>query len=117
MEAFVLGPDYMKDRDALIDALETPGAGQLVHPYYGSLVVTVSSDIDVSETSQQGGMARISATFVEAGELNAPEVTEDTVAAVEEAERTFLDDLKDCLLRRSMSRGSETTCRMRPWMP
>lgn len=29
------------------------------------------------------------------GELNAPEVTEDTVAAVEEAERTFLDDLKD----------------------
>lgn len=95
LEAFVLGPDYMKDRDALIDALETPGAGQLVHPYYGSLVVTVSSDIDVSETSQQGGMARISATFVEAGELNAPEVTEDTVAAVEEAERTFLDDLKD----------------------
>ena len=95
LEAFVLGPDYMKDRDALIDALETPGAGQLVHPYYGSLVVTVSSDIDVSETSQQGGMARISATFVEAGELNAPEVTEDTVAAVEEAEGTFLDDLKD----------------------
>lgn len=24
LEAFVLGPDYMKDRDALIDALETP---------------------------------------------------------------------------------------------
>lgn len=95
LEAFVLGENYMAERDALIEALETPGAGQLVHPYYGSLVVTVASDIDVSETSQQGGIARISATFIEAGELNAPDVTEDTVAEVAQKEQTFLDDLKE----------------------
>ncbi len=94
LEAFVIGSDYMSKRDALIAALETPGAGQLIHPYYGSVVVTVTGDITVSETTDRGGMARISTTFIEAGELNAPDVMTDTVAVVAEAETDFLDDVK-----------------------
>ena len=85
LDAFVIGPDYMDKRDALIAALETPGAGQLVHPYFGSVVVTVTGDITVTEMTDRGGMAQISTTFIEAGELNAPDVLTDTVAAVGEA--------------------------------
>lgn len=94
LDAFVIGPDYMDKRDALIEALETPGAGQLVHPYFGSVVVTVTGDITVTEMTDRGGMAQISTTFIEAGELNAPDVLTDTVAAVGEAETDFLDDVK-----------------------
>ena len=33
---FVAGDDYDRERDALIEALDAPGAATLVHPYLGS---------------------------------------------------------------------------------
>jgi prophage DNA circulation protein len=69
----VIGPDYMAQRDRLIEALETAGPGTLMHPFRGELLVAVIDDYSCEESTEQGGLARISVTFVEAGELPRPD--------------------------------------------
>lgn len=59
IEGYVLGSDYLSQRDALLDALEAPGTGTLKHPYYGTMTVAVG-EFRVRETSQDGGMASFS---------------------------------------------------------
>lgn len=63
----LIGPDYMAQRDRLIAALETAGPGTLVHPFRGELQVAVLGDYSCEESTEQGGLARISVTFVESG--------------------------------------------------
>lgn len=85
IEAIIIGPDYMPARDALIAALKQPGAGVLVHPYYGRRTVTLVSPARISESPEEGGLARFSLDFVEAGENAEPSAREDTQDAVESA--------------------------------
>lgn len=68
---FVVGPDFMSARDALLSALETEGPGQLIHPYYGTVQVSVLR-CRVSHSREEGGMARFDLAFSEAGELVFP---------------------------------------------
>lgn len=86
----------MADRDALIDALKQPGPGLLIHPYYGQRVVTLVSPARISETPAEGGVARFSLDFVEAGDNVEPYARDDTQDAVEsaadEATLTVADD-------------------------
>jgi prophage DNA circulation protein len=77
VDAYILGADYMQGRDQLILEIEKAGAGLLVHPYYGTVNVTVS-DCQISESNQHGGMVKFSLTFVEAGEQNEPGAQTDT---------------------------------------
>jgi prophage DNA circulation protein len=65
VEAFVIGDDYLRARDALIAALETPGAGELVHPYYGTRRVICITPFRIRESSADGGIARFGITFDE----------------------------------------------------
>lgn len=61
----------------LVDALEEPGPGKLVHPFTGaSHQVQVDGPIEITESTQQGGIARVSVTFVEVGQ-QMPMVTLD----------------------------------------
>ncbi|WP_439861633.1 DNA circularization protein [Pseudomonas sp. MBLB4136] len=69
----VIGPDYMAQRDRLIEALETAGPGTLMHPFRGELLVAVYGDYSCEESTERGGLARISATFVEAGATPRPD--------------------------------------------
>lgn len=85
IEAVVLGPDYMKARDALIDALKTRGPGTLVHPYYGQRTVTLANPARILEEPDRGGSARFSLDFIEAGENEEPSARQDTQEAVEVA--------------------------------
>jgi len=73
IEAFYTGSDYMTRRDALIKALEQPGPGDLVHPYYGTVKVCVRS-FRVRETAEAGNFVGFSIEFVEAGSLAYPSV-------------------------------------------
>ena len=66
IEAFVVGDDYATVRDRLIDACDMPGAGELVHPYLGSLQVACTA-CSLTERTREGRMARFSLSFVEAG--------------------------------------------------
>jgi len=76
IEGYVLGPDYLFDRDALLSALERGGAGELSHPYHGNRTVAVKS-FRVRETKNDGGFAAFSIEFVE----TASEVAQPTVSA------------------------------------
>lgn len=70
--AYVIGDDCFDQRDRLIEALNKPGPGTLVHPTYGELNVCVDGEIRVSTTSSEGRMVRFDLQFVEAGELTYP---------------------------------------------
>jgi len=70
-ECFVIGPDYIGQRNLLINALEAVGPGTLVHPLWGSLRVNITS-CRVAESNQKGGMAAFTVDFVEAGTNDQP---------------------------------------------
>jgi prophage DNA circulation protein len=66
IEGYVLGEDYVEQRDALLAALEdVSGPGELVHPYHGVRRVICAS-LSVRETIADGGMVRFSLEFQEA---------------------------------------------------
>lgn len=80
LDGYVLGDDYLTQRDALLSALEdTSGPGKLVHPYYGVLTA-ICIDVGVSETKSEGGFAKFSLQFAEA-----PAQTPVPVAEVDQA--------------------------------
>lgn len=66
VEGYVLGDRYVAQRDALLEALEEEGPGELAHPYYGTLRVALAGPFRVRESVADGGMARFSVEFVEA---------------------------------------------------
>lgn len=70
--AYVIGDDCFDQRDRLIEALNKPGPGTLVHPTYGEISVCVDGEINVSTASSEGRMVRFDLRFVEAGELSYP---------------------------------------------
>jgi prophage DNA circulation protein len=79
VEAYVFGPDYDVARDALIEALETRGAGTLVHPLYGRRRVMIEGPASLNEnTSKEGGIAKFSIVFIEADEIRLPAASTDT---------------------------------------
>ncbi len=82
VECFVLGPEYMAARDALIAALEAPGAGTLVHPYFGMRQVVVAQAASVSESTEEGGVCRFTIPFAEAGTQTYPAPSVDTASAL-----------------------------------
>lgn len=69
---YVIGDDCYEQRDRLIEALNKPGPGTLVHPAYGEMSVCVDGEINVSTSSSEGRMVRFELRFVEAGELTYP---------------------------------------------
>jgi len=78
LQAFLVGPDYMAARDKLLAALEQPGPGQLVHPFYGQVVVSIQGKARVSHNRQSGGMCEVAISFVEAGDLSFPQAKDRT---------------------------------------
>jgi prophage DNA circulation protein len=64
--AFVIGPACLDERDALLAALDKPGEGELIHPWYGRMKVTATSDCTASHSWDEGGVVRFELVFVEA---------------------------------------------------
>lgn len=95
VEMYVLGADYMDARDKLIEALEKAGPGTLAHPYLGMRQVA-TREYRLRESSQDGGMATFSVTFIEAGRAAEPNAKADTaggaLAAVNAAIESFKTD-------------------------
>ena len=82
LEMFVVGPDYMAERDRLAAAFGIGGPGTLVHPTFGTLTVVVFGRVKLRETTKEGGMARFTATFIVSGAAALPSVTVDTAQDV-----------------------------------
>ncbi|MDE2440507.1 MAG: DNA circularization N-terminal domain-containing protein [Betaproteobacteria bacterium] len=77
---FVVGEDYVDQANALLGALEEPGPGTLIHPWFGTLTVSLKDSARVSFDAALG-QARFSMSFVEAGELEFPSSETSTQAA------------------------------------
>ena len=73
LTAFLVGPDYMAARDKLLAAVEQAGPGELVHPWYGRITVSIKDDgCRVTHSRDDGGVCRIRLTFIESGEKAFP---------------------------------------------
>lgn len=75
---FVIGENYMTARDNILGAVEQVGPGELVHPWYGRMMVSVQGDVRVNHSNDEGGMCRISFSFIESGEVTFPSATSAT---------------------------------------
>ncbi|WP_312993396.1 DNA circularization protein [Achromobacter animicus] len=63
MAAWVAGPDCFAQRDSLLKVLEEPGAGELVHPWFGRVEVVCTS-VEVSHSEIEGGVVRFDLEFI-----------------------------------------------------
>lgn len=79
VEGFLIGADYIAQANRLLAALETAGPGTLVHPWLGSMQVSLQEPARVRFDSGLG-VATVSMRFVESGELEFPSPTSSTQA-------------------------------------
>lgn len=79
--AYCIGPYYLDDRDALIQACETEGPATFVHPSLGENQVNCDS-CNLVETREKGGYCQFELLFVEAGQDPGAAAADDTQAQV-----------------------------------
>ncbi len=79
VDAFVIGEDYIRQANALIAAAEEEGPGTLVHPWLGSMQVSLKDLLRVNFDATLG-QAVVSFSFVEPGELAFPSAADSTPA-------------------------------------
>ncbi|MQT57155.1 hypothetical protein GHO41_07305 [Pseudomonas sp. FSL R10-0399] len=89
---FVVGDDCLTQRDKLLTALDTPGAGELVHPWFGRLTVT-AGDCEVSHVRNEQGMVRFSMVFID-GMLAFPVQSANTRRLLAEQSPGLLESAK-----------------------
>lgn len=89
LNAYFLGDQYDQDADALLAALNTPGAAWLIHPWLGRLWVRARS-WSRRESNNEQGFCTVSMEFVPGGEpLATP--TQDQVDTAGGAMNSFAD--------------------------
>jgi len=77
LSAWVAGPDCFTQRDALLKVIEEPGQGELVHPWYGRVMV-VNTACEVSHSDKEGGVVRFDLVFVRGDAAGFPLGTANT---------------------------------------
>lgn len=83
IEGHIIGDNYFDAKEELFSVFEKKGPGELIHPYYGSLMVQLSA-LNVSESIKQGAIATFSVTFLELGNPKFPKGTNDKGAILSE---------------------------------
>jgi prophage DNA circulation protein len=81
IQAYLVSPDYLGNRDLLIDVCEIEGPGTLVHPTLGAKQVVVDS-YSAREFREKGGYVLFEFQFTEAGQPASNAVTDDTQGQV-----------------------------------
>lgn len=107
--AYVVGAKCFEERDALLKALDEPGPGELVHPWYGRKTVTATNECSVSHRVDEGGVVRFELVFVDTGKLENPKPVANTSqqlkAAAESVEISALDRFQKALSVVDMARA------------
>jgi prophage DNA circulation protein len=67
IECHTIGANWISQREQLRTALDAQGPGLLVHPQYGRMMVVVF-EYSCGTSTEEGGMARFSITFGDAGQ-------------------------------------------------
>jgi prophage DNA circulation protein len=94
--AYVLGDDYMDQRDDLIKALESNGSGILVHPYYGRMNAVAGTN-EVIEESKKGRRAVISIQFFDANDYQYPSELIDASAELLASTTSLFESIKNAM--------------------
>jgi prophage DNA circulation protein len=97
LDVLVVGDDYMAARDALIEACDAAGTGELVHPWRGTTTAWCRG-WRMRETSDEGGIARFTLTFTRAPAA-APAETAAPLAGLEAAAAASAQEGLDGLTR------------------
>lgn len=92
INGILLGSDYQEKLNGLLAALNTPGPGELVHPWFGVQQVQVGK-VTHKLSTEEGGIAYVSFEVFEAGEQLFPTQQEDTTATTLSA----ADSVKEAL--------------------
>lgn len=90
VEGVVIGPEYDRQRDRLLDALDQSGPGDLSHPYHGLVRVAVDG-YSFAERSDSGGMCSVTIKFVRVADQGTQIALADTVGQAESAADTARD--------------------------
>lgn len=80
VNAFLVGDEHDIRADALEAAIRTKGAGELVHPRHGTLLVQITT-YTRGESVQSGGMTTFALNFIKAGEPRYPTTQRNVQAA------------------------------------
>jgi len=99
--AFVVGDDCLSQRDRLLIALDMPGPGELVHPWFGRMTVT-AGDCEVSHARNAMGMVSFNLTFID-GMLTFPVQTVNTRRVLAAQAPGLIDSIK-ARFREAMSK-------------
>ena len=95
VKGFIVGETYIAQTKRLLKALEASSdnnePGKLVHPWLGTLRVYLSSQPQVNWDLEKG-VTDITLSFVEAGNLNNPSISESWGNKLRSAVDGFIDD-------------------------
>ena len=67
-QAFLIGDNYVPQRDRLIDILTSGGTKRFQHPYLGDIPVQVHGEVTWIESDTNGGVVTFDFTLVQVGE-------------------------------------------------
>lgn len=84
LSGFLVGDDAIAKRERLVAAIETAGPGELVHPTYGQLRVSIG-EFSTEERWDQGRVFQVNFNVIEAGLRIFPSVATSTGNAVKAA--------------------------------
>lgn len=91
MTAYIVGDNYFDNRNRLIEALELPGIGKFVHPYLG-VFNAVALNSSMTESTNEGRIARFTITFQEQIETVLTSSGPDAKTKVYNKRKDFLDN-------------------------
>lgn len=103
VSGFVIGKDYLSERDDVIAVFESPGPYLFVHPWWGELSVVLDegASLDIAESDSEGGWARFSFSLVESGDPDGAKITISTAAALSVAASAAIEAVKADTLKKS----------------
>ena len=119
VQGFLIGDDVADQLDVLADASQQPGKGELIHPFYGSMLL-VLVDLRWTADWQRGRVVELNFTFIESGDRQFPAKTiatgDATLAAATAAQAassaSFLSRVADVAGRATAAvRGVVSTVR------
>lgn len=90
LTVWIIGDDCFERRDKFLEAIQTPGTGELVHPWLGRMQVK-AGEAELTHDYQQGGMVSMLVTFYPDTPLKFPVARVNTQQQVVKASESMWD--------------------------
>lgn len=87
---WIIGDDCFERRDKFLEAIQTPGAGELVHPWLGRMQAK-AGEAEMTHDYQQGGMVSLLVTFYPDTPLKFPVARVNSQQQVVKSSESFWD--------------------------